>query len=208
MENMSAGKQRVFGEFKEKGVEEIYVSDHINGLQYTSSKSDSFVVDMDRFSHIIEKDINANSRITLQRNLSRKGSFRSGERKANSNAVNEKDTNFTASSPRASLLGGGSTPEKAMALTTSNVGTSSEHSAPQTHNHQITIVAGHGSTTATESKIGGRRFSLRRSSSWTIDPKRILLFFATLSSIGTMLLIYFTLSIAKLNGEDIADLAG
>ncbi|CAN4083837.1 unnamed protein product [Withania somnifera] len=203
---MSAGKQRVFGEFKEKGVEEIYVSDHINGLQYTSSKSDSFVVDMDRFSHIIEKDINANSRIT--RNLSRKGSFRSGERKANSNAVNEKDTNFTASSPRASLLGGGSTPEKAMALTTSNVGTSSEHSAPQTHNHQITIVAGHGSTTATESKIGGRRFSLRRSSSWTIDPKRILLFFATLSSIGTMLLIYFTLSIAKLNGEDIADLAG
>ncbi|CAN4083839.1 unnamed protein product [Withania somnifera] len=206
MENMSAGKQRVFGEFKEKGVEEIYVSDHINGLQYTSSKSDSFVVDMDRFSHIIEKDINANSRIT--RNLSRKGSFRSGERKANSNAVNEKDTNFTASSPRASLLGGGSTPEKAMALTTSNVGTSSEHSAPQTHNHQITIVAGHGSTTATESKIGGRRFSLRRSSSWTIDPKRILLFFATLSSIGTMLLIYFTLSIAKLNGEDIADLAG
>lgn len=33
----------------------------------------------------------------LQRNLSRKGSFRSGEKKTNSNAVTEKDT---ANSPR------------------------------------------------------------------------------------------------------------
>ncbi|KAG5622843.1 hypothetical protein H5410_008061 [Solanum commersonii] len=198
MENMGVEKQRLFEE------KEICVSDHMNGLQYTSTKSDSFVVDMERFSHIIEKDINANSRITLQRNLSRKGSFRSGEKKTNSNAVNEKDTNFTANSPRASsLLGGGITPEKPMALTTS-----SDQHTPQTHNHQITIVAGHGAATATESKIGGRRFSFRRSTNWTIDPRRILLFFATLSSIGTMLLIYFTLSIAKLNGEDIADLNG
>lgn len=195
---MGVEKQRLF---EEKGV---CVSDHMNGLQYTSTKSDSFVVDMERFSHIIEKDINANSRITLQRNLSRKGSFRSGEKKTNSNAVNEKDTNFTGNSPRASsLLGGGITPEKPMALTTS-----SDQHTPQTHNHQITIVAGHGTAAATESKIGGRRFSFRRSTNWTIDPRRILLFFATLSSMGTMLLIYFTLSIAKLNGEDIADLNG
>ncbi|XP_060192111.1 uncharacterized protein LOC132621748 isoform X2 [Lycium barbarum] len=202
MENMGAEKQRLFGEFEEKGVQGICVSNHINELQYTSTISDSFVVDMERFSHIIEKDINANSRIT--RNLSRKGSFRSGDRKTNSNAANEKDTNFTASSPRASLLGGGSTPEKPMALT-SIVGTSDNSiSSPLTHN-QITIVAGHGGATTTESKVGGRRFSFRRSSSssnWTIDPRRILLFFATLSSMGTMLLIYFTLSIAKLNGED------
>ncbi|KAF3619176.1 hypothetical protein BC332_04920, partial [Capsicum chinense] len=206
-EDMGAEKQKLLGESEEKGVKEICVSDHINGLQYTSTKSESFVVDMERFSHIIERDINANSRITLQRNLSRKGSFRSGEKKTNSNAVNEKDTNFTASSPRGnSLLGGGSTPEKPMTLT----GTSSDHSAPQTHNHQITIVTGHGGATATESKVGGRRFSFRRSSSsWTIDPRRILLFFATLSSMGTMLLIYFTLSIAKLNGEEnISDLNG
>ncbi|XP_019236566.1 PREDICTED: uncharacterized protein LOC109216823 isoform X2 [Nicotiana attenuata] len=202
MENMSAEKQRLYGEFEEKGSQEICVSDHINGLQYTSTKSDSFVVDMERFSHIIEKDINANSRIT--RNLSRKGSFRSGERKTYSNAANEKDTNFTTNSPRASLLGGGiSTPEKPMALAI--VGTT-DQPTPQTHN-QITIVAGHsGATaTATESKISGRRFSFRRTSSasnWSIDPRRILLFFATLSSMGTMLLIYFTLSIAKLNGED------
>lgn len=61
-ENIVAEKQRVFGEFEEK---EISVSDHINGLQYTSTKSDNFVVDMERFSHIIEKDINSNSRITV-----------------------------------------------------------------------------------------------------------------------------------------------
>ncbi|XP_016481135.1 uncharacterized protein LOC107802193 isoform X2 [Nicotiana tabacum] len=198
MENMSAEKQRIYGEFEVKGSKEICVSDHINGLQYASTKSDSFVVDMERFSHIIEKDINVNSRIT--RNLSRKGSFRSGERKTYSNAANEKDTNFTASSPRASLLGGGiSTPEKTIVGTT-------DQPTPQTHN-QITIVAGHGGATATESKISGRRFSFRRTSStsnWTIDPRRILLFFATLSSMGTILLIYFTLSIAKLNGEDSA----
>lgn len=201
MENMSAEKQRLYGEFEEKGSQEICVSDHINGLQYKNTKSDSFVVDMERFSHIIEKDINSNSRITLQRNHSRKGSFRIGERKTYSNAANEKDTNFTASSPRASLLGGGiSTPEKPMALTI--VGTT-DQPTPQTHN-QITIVEGHGGATATESKISGRRFSFRRTSStsnWTIDPRRILLFFATLSSMGTILLIYFTLSIAKLNGE-------
>ncbi|KAK4360980.1 hypothetical protein RND71_019932 [Anisodus tanguticus] len=208
MENMGAEKQRIFEEFEGKDVQEICVSDHINGLKYTSTKSESFVVDMERFSHIIEKDINANSRTTLQRNLSRKGSFRSGARKTHANADNEKDTNFTASSPRASLLGGGSTPEKPTALTITNVGTSSDQHTPQSHN-QITIVAGHGG--ATESKVGGRRFSFRRSSSssnWTIDPRRIVLFFATLSSIGTMLLIYFTLCIDKLNGDDSADLNG
>lgn len=62
---MGFEKQRLLGEFEEKGVEEICISDHMNGLQYTSTKSDSFVVDMERFSHIIEKDINANSRITV-----------------------------------------------------------------------------------------------------------------------------------------------
>lgn len=76
----------------------------------------------------------------------------------------------------ASLLGGGiSTPEKTIVGTT-------DQPTPQTHN-QITIVAGHGGATATESKISGRRFSFRRTSStsnWSIDPRRILLFFATL----------------------------
>ncbi|ESW12666.1 hypothetical protein PHAVU_008G132100, partial [Phaseolus vulgaris] len=35
--------------------------------------------------------------------------------------------------------------------------------------------------------------SSRRPSSWALDPKRVLFFFATVSSMGTMLLIYFYL---------------
>ena len=43
----------------------ISVLDHINGFQCTKEKSDSFVIDMERFSHSINKDINTNSRITV-----------------------------------------------------------------------------------------------------------------------------------------------
>ncbi|XP_019169545.1 PREDICTED: uncharacterized protein LOC109165303 isoform X2 [Ipomoea nil] len=157
--------------------------------------ADSFVVDMERFSNLLERDVPANSRIKLQRSLSRKGSVRSSERKPNPNAANE---NPIATSPRAAPLHGASTPEK---LTVVTMG-ATDNSPPQPHN-QITIMAG-GATPA-ESKLGGRRFSFRRPSSspsWTIDPRRILLFFATLSSMGTMLLIYFTLSMGNLNADE------
>ncbi|XP_070009259.1 uncharacterized protein [Nicotiana sylvestris] len=198
-ENMGAENQSLNREFGEKGVEKISISDHINGLKCTSTKSESFVVNMESISHLVEKEINGNSRITLQRNLSRKGSLRGGEKRTNFNAMNEKDTNLMAISPRAN------TPEKTAAVT---VGTA-DHRTPDIHN-QITaaaatssVVAANG-VTANESKVGGRRFSFRRSSSpsWTIDPRRILIFFATLSSIGTILLIYFTLSMTKVTGED------
>ncbi|XP_019252065.1 PREDICTED: uncharacterized protein LOC109231001 isoform X2 [Nicotiana attenuata] len=195
---MGAENQSLNRDFGEKGVEKISVSDHINGLKCASTKSESFVVNMESISHLVEKEISGNSRIT--RNLSRKGSLRGGEKRTNFNAMNEKDTNLmVATSPRAN------TPEKTMAVT---VGTA-DHRTPDIHN-QITaaaatpLVAAANSVTATESKVGGRRFSLRRSSSpsWTIDPRRILIFFATLSSIGTILLIYFTLSMTKVTGED------
>nr|GMD86334.1 uncharacterized protein LOC109170087 isoform X2 [Ipomoea batatas] len=103
-------------------------SEHqINGLQFTSTKPDSFVVDMERF----EKDINSNSRITkLQRNLSRKGSqMRSVEKKIpNPNAAVD---NLIATSPRAVLHGAG-TPEKAHGGCS---GAGADHSAPVT-NHR------------------------------------------------------------------------
>lgn len=52
------------GEFGEK--QKISIVDHVNGLQHSTTKSDSFVVDMERFSHLIEKDANsANSRIMV-----------------------------------------------------------------------------------------------------------------------------------------------
>ncbi|XP_031130780.1 uncharacterized protein LOC116032395 isoform X2 [Ipomoea triloba] len=172
------------------GSQKISVLDeHTSGTK----PADSFVVDMERFSNnLLEKDLAANSRIKLQRSLSRKGSVRSSERKPNPNAANENP--IIATSPRAAP----STPEK---LTVVTMG-ATDNSASQPHN-QITIMAG-GATPA-ESKLGGRRFSFRRPSSspsWTIDPRRILLFFATLSSMGTMLLIYFTLSMGNLSGDE------
>nr|GMD08977.1 uncharacterized protein LOC109165303 isoform X3 [Ipomoea batatas] len=175
-------------------MEKIMGSQKISVLddEHTSGTkpADSFVVDMERFSNL---DVAANSRI--KRSLSRKGSVRSSERKPNPNAPNENP--IIATSPRAAPLHGASTPEK---LTVVTMG-ATDNSAPQPHN-QITIMAG-GATPA-ESKLGGRRFSFRRPSSpsWTIDPRRILLFFATLSSMGTMLLIYFTLSMGNLSGDE------
>lgn len=56
------------GELGERGAGlKICVSDNVNGLQHhpSAAKSDSFVVDMERFSHLTEKDMNANSRITV-----------------------------------------------------------------------------------------------------------------------------------------------
>lgn len=159
---------------------------------FKNEKSDSFVVDIESFSHGTDKDANANSRITLQRSLSRKVSQRLGEK------TNERDTVVATSSPRAALVGGCNTPEIPMAVavgsTTNNNNTTTDQH-PQVH-HQITIT--------TESKWGGnkRSNSFRRSTSWTIDPRKILFFFATLSSMGTILLIYFTLSIRKFNAEE------
>lgn len=78
-----------------------------------------------------------------------------------------------------------STPEKSMMVT---VGSTDHAGAAQLHN-AITIVAGNsgvgGGATPSESKLAGRRFSFKRSSSpvsWSTvtDPRRVLLFFATL----------------------------
>ncbi|CAI9772874.1 unnamed protein product [Fraxinus pennsylvanica] len=160
-------------------------SDHVNGLPYTTIKSDSFVLDIER----LEKDINANSRIKLQRSLPRKGTFRGVEKK---NTANKKDISVIATSPRAALHGGG-TSEKPLIVAT---GSCDDFTNPPVHN-QITIMG----NTAVESKFGGKRFRFPRSysPSWTTDPRRILVFFATLSSIGTILLIYCTLHMSKHN---------
>ncbi|XWS19469.1 hypothetical protein CRYUN_Cryun31cG0018800 [Craigia yunnanensis] len=156
---------------------------------------------MESFSHGgANKETNPNSRIT--RSLSRKGSQR-GDKKiitpncTNSNSsvtLDDRDSFVaTTSSPRASR-----TPEKPTAV---GLGSIDHASNPQVH-HQITITTGN-ITSATESRFSLRRNSSRRSPPpWQLDSKRILLFFATLSSMGTILLIYFTLSISKMNGDE------
>uniref|UniRef100_A0A6N2L1H9 Uncharacterized protein n=1 Tax=Salix viminalis TaxID=40686 RepID=A0A6N2L1H9_SALVM len=177
--------------------QKLSVLDRIDGFQCTKEKSDSFVIDMESFSHGINKDINTNPRITLQRNLSRKGSPRGGggggEKKIHSNISHlcDREAIVASASPR-----GPSTPEKAAAVT---VGTPDHSSSPQVH-HQITVTTGTINGTPDGRCI--RRNSFKRSSpSWVLDPKRVLFFFATLSSMGTMLLIYLTLSIGKLDTD-------
>ncbi|KAI3742960.1 hypothetical protein L1987_60659 [Smallanthus sonchifolius] len=71
------------------------------------------------------------------------------------------------------------------------------------HHHQITIIttAVAATGTPTKSLLGGKRSSSFKQTS-IINPTRILFFFATLSSMGTILLIYFTLSMAKHNKDN------
>uniref|UniRef100_A0A5B7CC34 Uncharacterized protein n=1 Tax=Davidia involucrata TaxID=16924 RepID=A0A5B7CC34_DAVIN len=185
-------------ELEEMGTQKISISDQVNG---TNIKSDSFIVDMERFSHLTDKDKTAKSRLTLQRNLSRKGSQRGDEKKMNSGTVNERDVTVVATcSPRVAALVGASMPEKSMVVT---VGATDYSINPQVH-HQITIMTGNiGGTATAESKCSSKRFSFRRSPpSWVMDPRRILLFFATLSSMGSILLIYFTLSMGRVSRDD------
>uniref|UniRef100_A0A2P2JSR2 Uncharacterized protein LOC105113419 isoform X1 n=1 Tax=Rhizophora mucronata TaxID=61149 RepID=A0A2P2JSR2_RHIMU len=87
--------------------QKISVFGHVNGLQYKADKSDGFVIDMESFSHGSNKDMNANSRIALQRNLSRKGSQRGVESKKINNpntSTNDREITVATSSPRGNNL--------------------------------------------------------------------------------------------------------
>ncbi|XP_074334952.1 uncharacterized protein LOC141672283 isoform X2 [Apium graveolens] len=157
-------------------------------LQYTSKKSESFVVAMERFSHLSSKNVSPNSRITLQCKLSRKGSGCEKEIYSNGSGC-EKKMNSNADIEKAAKIVDSSTPEKPILVT---VGATNYPFDQQMHQH-ITITTP-TTTNTTESKLYSKRNSFKRSSSWTIAPRRILFFFATLSSMGTILLIYLTLS--------------
>ncbi|XP_057762472.1 uncharacterized protein LOC130982472 isoform X4 [Arachis stenosperma] len=165
--------------------------------------ADSFVIHIDAFSSSSPTTTaaattttttpppNNNPRIT--RSLSRKGSQRGGGRKVNGNAtLHDKDT--ATSSPK---VGGSCTPEKAALLGVGSI----DHSINPHIHHQIPVTPT-GTTAAESAKSLTRRNSFRRSSLWALDPRRVLLFLATLSSMGTMLLIYFTLAISKQNSDD------
>ncbi|KAF7811129.1 uncharacterized protein G2W53_032105 [Senna tora] len=173
----------------------ISVRDDGDAFPYGGEKSDSFVIDMDAFSPgTINKDTHTNSRITLQRSISRKGW---GDKKVNvPTALQDWDTLPTACSP--SPKGSGTQPAAASG------GPGDHCTSPQVH-HQITITAGNITTTAiNEGKGIARRNSFKRPpSNWGLDPKRVLLLFATLSSVGSILLIYLTLTISnKQNSEE------
>ncbi|XP_074272070.1 uncharacterized protein LOC141595983 isoform X2 [Silene latifolia] len=154
-------------------------------------KVDSFVIDLENVSSGQDNGPTSNPRISLQRNASRKVSQRgNGERKNNdfdilSSSLSPRDAQATT------------TPKKSLSpITIPTMGlhdNSVNHQLPQ---HQITIKTG-GSNTVQEGRWGRRSSFKRSSASWFAHPKRILFFFATLSCMGTMLLIYFTLSMNK-----------
>ncbi|KAJ0966103.1 hypothetical protein J5N97_027241 [Dioscorea zingiberensis] len=122
-----------------------------------------------------EKDSSASPKIN--RTLSRKGSQRVGEKAAEAEA--EPARVSTGESHR---LGG---PEKeAFLLHVADEGEGC------TVNHATT-------PTGKSKRIPSRR---RSSSSW-IDPRRVLIFFATLSSMGTLILLYFTISMSMTSSD-------
>ncbi|GMI93337.1 hypothetical protein like AT4G21215 [Hibiscus trionum] len=167
-------------------------------IKSPENKPDSFIIDMESFMHgIPNKENNPNSR--FPRSLSRKGSQR-GDKK-NVNISNS--TNSIANDHRDSLVSSssshGGTPEKLTAV--AEVSGNHPGNNPQTH-HQITFASGNISAANESGLLSLRRNSFKRSSPpWMLDPKRILMFFATLSSMGTILLIYFTLSIGRTNPD-------
>ncbi|KAG4196045.1 hypothetical protein ERO13_A06G145600v2 [Gossypium hirsutum] len=149
---------------------------------------------MESFSHGgFNKAVNPNSRIT--RSLSRKGSQRGDKKTIIPNHTNSNDMDSLVST---SSTRGSSMPEKPRTV----VAGSTDPATNQQVHHQITITTGNIAA-ATESRFSLRRNSFRRyPPPWLLDPKRILMLFATLSSMGTILLIYFTLSISKMNGDE------
>lgn len=189
----SAGPGDVNGSEEKFIAEKISVSDRINGFHYSADTSDSFVIDMESFSQGGgDKDITPNSRI--KRNLSRKATQRGQEKKISSNSnANDRDSLVVGPSPRGSC-----TPDKPPTVA---VGTIDNLSSPQVH-HQITITAGGNISNVTDGRSILRRNSFKRSSIWVLDPKKILLLFATLSSMGTILLIYLTLSSSKYSTDE------
>ncbi|XP_022140038.1 uncharacterized protein LOC111010789 [Momordica charantia] len=177
-----------------KNSQKISVCSQPNGVHYATN-SDSFVIDMNGFSNGGgTKETSPNPRITLQKNLSRKGFQRGGDRMITSNSA---PTDRDSSSPPVAV--GATMAEKAGAAV---VVSQQDHlGLPQVH-HQITITTA-GNTAAPVERSILRRNSFRRApSSWFLDPKKVLLLFATVSCIGSMVLIYFTLAIGKPNAEE------
>ncbi|KAF3549566.1 hypothetical protein DY000_02009714 [Brassica cretica] len=175
-------------------------------------KPDGFVtIDVESFSPVLHPDFFSSSpRITLHRSVSRKGSPRNNnERKLHGDSnSNDKETSF----PQFPLRGS-SAPEKpstvgpidhADTVTTANI------AVPSSPLHQITITTSAAtagnmiSDQNRERRFGfARKSSFKRShTSWMLDPKKIVLFCAILSSMGSILLIIFTLSISKSNPGD------
>ncbi|KAL3624973.1 hypothetical protein CASFOL_031641 [Castilleja foliolosa] len=136
-----------------------YVSNHVNESQYKKSSTnsdDSFVL-----------DINASLRlITLQRNQSSK--------------INQGKVSMIETSPSTATLHGGSS-RNTIEHPTGIVGMGSISIDPQVHYHHHITINNVSSTTIAESKRGVKKLDFKHyTRNWAIDPRKILLFFATM----------------------------
>ncbi|XP_022977888.1 uncharacterized protein LOC111478043 isoform X2 [Cucurbita maxima] len=160
---------------EENGPEEAVVADQTNRFQY-KTKLDSFIIDMDSFANSSSNEISPNFRII--RNFSRKGMLRGG--KMGQGHGDGDDTGGDSISPLGGVVGGGSsTVEKQV------VGMGEE------------VGGGGGGGNAGSGRANFRRNSLKRcpqSWRWYLDPRMVFLLCATLSCVGTVLLIYLTFS--------------
>ncbi|XP_076931488.1 uncharacterized protein LOC143596658 isoform X2 [Bidens hawaiensis] len=159
-------------------MESLTLMESTDCKETSNIKSDSFKVDMEPFSHLINNHT-YDSRSNLPRSLSKKGGEEKKKMMSDPNIDNERDAIYSLKGIMSE------TPIPA------SIGTIE----PQSH-HQISIITSAG--TPTKGKLIGKRSSSFRHAS-IINPTRIVFFFATLSSMGTILLIYFTLSMAKYN---------
>ncbi|XP_043705496.1 uncharacterized protein LOC122655360 [Telopea speciosissima] len=188
---------------------------HQEGLQGRGDEPDCFIVDIERLSHGTDKYISANSKITqhdsfatdidrdssansrIPRSFSRKGSHR-GDRnvKAIDTAAANGDISFKGG------IDGGVSVSLAENSITVPMGTASVEAMNKQAQAVKMMMMMNGESRCISSPR--RRHGSKRAGAWVIGPRMVLAFFATLSSMGTILLIYFTLSIGKTGEEDLS----
>uniref|UniRef100_A0A7N0TQV2 Uncharacterized protein n=2 Tax=Kalanchoe fedtschenkoi TaxID=63787 RepID=A0A7N0TQV2_KALFE len=180
-----------FAENNEMGAQKIsVVSDQLNRAHFSGEKqhsSSSFVVDIESFPTRPSDKEHKTPSSRILRSFSRKGSLRGGGEKMTSLS------HSSVESPRGSPC----SPKTPMALV------AVENHVGSDHHHHVTITAADSDTRPHPRRLntGIIRRPHHHQSPFAVDPRKILFVFATLSSVGSLVLIYFTLAIKKMNEE-------
>lgn len=210
------------------GIERILSSEH-DHLKQENSTADSFVVDIDNLSQVTlhdidhhhqhHRDINTppNSNTNFQRSLSRKVSSQRGVGNGGGgggaeNESSNKEIGFVNGDVCVSANKLMSTfvdlPQVVMASNvSSSVETTQNMININVNQKMVTVAAAESNNNSklmkkrSHSKHHNQMKSSSQPWNWMMDPRRILFFFASLSSMGTIILIYFTLSIGKFSGD-------
>ncbi|MCL7044464.1 hypothetical protein MKW94_014575 [Papaver nudicaule] len=206
------------------GIERILSSEHVQQKKENStadtkfleqglSESDSFVVDIDNLSQVTLHD---HQNKQFQRSLSRKVSSQRGVGNGgaeNDHSSNKEEAGFVNGDHcvSANKLMGSTFIDLPQVATASNVGgsigTTQNINGNQKGQQMVTVAAAESNKNSKlmKKKSHSKHHNQLKSSSqprnWMMDPRRILLLFASLSSMGTIILIYFTLSIGKFSGN-------